>query len=248
MAHVVEFTWASARGADIEPLLTETGSVLLHGVDGPAELRRLAAILGRAITPGAGIPRALKRSDDIYEVKVQDPSGAGLRDRHGNTILSTTASDFPPHTDGYNLVEPPRFVLLLRVDPEDEAPVSSVSDAVAAIASLPAEERALLRRPLYGSAVGELPVLDTVSGQQRVRFNAVEMRRWSGAAARAEQAIATIAPALRKVERRIRLRRGDCLLMDNWRMCHGREALPRESKRVLLRMWIADRRTGADIR
>ena len=248
MSRVVELNWAPARAADIEPLLTEAGSVLLHGLDGPAELRRLARALGRAIPPGAGIPRALRRDDDIYEVKVQDPSGAGLRDGHGNTILSTTASHFPPHTDGYNLVEPPRFVLLLRVDQEDDAPVSSVSDAIAAIASLPAGDRALLRRPLYGSAVGELPVLDKVSGRSRVRFNAVEMRRWSGARACVEQAIGTIAPALQNVERRFRLRRGDCLVMDNWRMCHGRDALSRESKRVLLRMWVADRRTGADVR
>lgn len=246
MALVVEVDWGSARGADIERLLAEVGSVLLHGLDGPAELRRLATTLGRVIPPGVGIPSALRRSDDIYEVKVRDPSGGGLRDRHGNTILSTTASGFSLHTDGYNLVEPPRFVLLLRVSGEDEAPLSSVSDAVAAIASLPAKDRALLRRPLYGSAVGELPVLDTVRGLSRVRFNAVEMRRWSSARVRAERAIATIAPALRDVERRIRLRRGDCLVMDNWRMCHGREALPQDSKRVLLRMWIADRRTDAD--
>jgi alpha-ketoglutarate-dependent taurine dioxygenase len=188
------------------------------------------------------MPADLHGSGDLYEVKIRGHAGHGVLDRHGNRILSTSAAQFPLHTDGYNLAEPPRFVLLLRIDATSEVPTSTLSDVIAAIATLNDADRQRLRCRMYGSARGPVAVLDNAGDAIRIRFNPVEMRRWSAPKDRKaiDDIIATVEAAMALQIRTFELHRGDCVIVDNWRVSHGREALTPRSGRVVLRMWVAD--------
>jgi alpha-ketoglutarate-dependent taurine dioxygenase len=215
-------------------LLAAHGVLLLRGLRGADDLRVAASGLGTPVVPGVSLPAAaVGDAADVYEVKRR---GAGLRDDHRNVITSTTAERFPLHTDGYNLTRPPRFVLLLRIDASAEAAASTVSDARAALCELTPETRARLWRPAFPSARGPVALVEREGSLDRVRCNPQEAARWH--AGEDLSAMTALTAAMDAAVARLTLARGECLLLDNWRVCHGRDDLSSDSDRVLLRMWV----------
>jgi alpha-ketoglutarate-dependent taurine dioxygenase len=180
----------------------------------------------------------------VYEVAVRE-AGKGLTDQHGNTIVSTTAHSFELHTDGYNRPEPPRFVFLLRTDGGVGGPASFVSRSDQAIARLNASTRDALTRAEYPSAAGPIPLLDVPAPSlHRLRFNGTEIEQWSGRGPNPDlgdqqrETLHALAHELRSVRATFTIAPGDCLVLDNWRVCHGRASMSRSSKRVLSRVWV----------
>jgi alpha-ketoglutarate-dependent taurine dioxygenase len=208
-----------------------------------ATLLGVGEMLGTIVTPGVGMPNGA-HDGQIYRVEIRN-AGAGFADQHGNTILSTTNQEFALHTDAFNRHEPPRYVFLARSDDSEDMTRSYLADAREALQLIP-EFVARLSEPIFPSALGAISLVSVAStGQVRVRFNPEELRRWDGRdgnppiTSETELLIAKFSQALQAVVNETVIAPGDCLVMDNWRVCHGRGEMAADSQRVLKRMWVA---------
>jgi Taurine catabolism dioxygenase TauD, TfdA family len=225
--------------------LDADGVLYVEGVEREDDLLVIAAELGQTIAPGVGMSAGM-HDGKLYSVKVRD-EGRGLRDEHGHVILSTTYRAFPLHTDAFNRPQPPRYVLLLRTDegPDDVTP-SHVSDARLALAGVPGDLAHMLLQPSFPSALGLVPLMQTAPrGASRLRFNREEILRWSERREvnppmddRAREAVDQLGDRLVAVQETFTIAPHDCLVLDNWRVCHGRGAMTPTSTRVLQRAWV----------
>ncbi len=234
---------SGAVADDLAGSLGEHGAAYLQYVGEDDNLVSLAPQLGTVVEPGVGMP---DRAHDgrVYRVGVRN-QGEGLRDAHGNVILSSTSLEFPLHTDAYNRPTPPRYVFLLRVDDGDDDTPTYVSDSRPVIKELSEQMVFTLREPVFPSARGPVPVLEPdQQGHDRIRFNQEEIDRWEGEGASpvlqgdARDALSELGEALRRRQEPVTIRHGDCLVIDNARMCHGRPALSPDSDRELTRVWV----------
>jgi len=231
-----------ASNGDIKPIrasLRGAGAVYVRNVRDEPALTRLASSLGRIIEPGAGMPTGA-HTGTVYSVEVHN-QGRGLVDRDGHVIRSSTHLRFPLHTDGYNLADPPRLVFLLCAREGSTRALSYISDAWGVIESLSPDVVSRLAEPSFPSRRGPVSILSrTARGSFRVRFNEEEMERAGGPLwSEARRATAReFGRALRASRGELTIRSGDCLVLDNYRVCHGRAPLPAESVRVLKRVWV----------
>lgn len=219
------------------------GAVYVHGMGtSDATLLEVAGGLGEIIAPGVGMPSGA-HDGCIYTVEVRN-DGAGLRDQHGNTILSTTGHEFSLHTDAYNQRIPPTYVLLLRSDDTDDETPSYLSDTHYAIADLPTDIVAVLRSAIFPSALSQTSIVEQNGSGTVVRFNAEEIARWDGrednlpVSSEGKAAIAALQTSLIAHQETTVLLPGDCLIIDNHRVCHGRGKMLPLSRRVLKRVWV----------
>jgi alpha-ketoglutarate-dependent taurine dioxygenase len=233
-------------GVDVASLrrsLERDGFLLLHDVPDAARLQAIAHQLGEVIRPWVGMPGDT-RTGLTYEVRVRN-AGEGERNMQGNVVLSTTAREFPLHTDGYNQEPPPHYVLLLRTDDSSERPTSQIARFETAVRKLSPSDQALLGEPLFPSALGYLPLRRVVDGRPVAKFNLQDMeqadarlaegpgpaKEWRAVASALGEALASSADTTT-------IGPGDALVLDNWQVCHGRSRLANDSQRVLLRMWV----------
>jgi alpha-ketoglutarate-dependent taurine dioxygenase len=230
---------------DVRTALDRDGAVYLTGVGTEPRLLELAERLGEVIAPGTWVGSAASLHDGrIYSVEVRE-GGAGLADQHGNTVVSSTNRAFALHTDGYSRPEPPRYVLLMRADDGPDDTVSYVSDAHRALRDLDAGACAHLARPEFPSSAGPFTVVERLDDGVRLRFNKTEIDRWAEPDSsdsldhELREAAALLDTALHAHQRSLTIAPSDCLLLDNWRACHGRSAMPADSRRVLKRVWVA---------
>lgn len=235
---------SGAVADDLRGSLGEHGVAYLQHVGEDDELLELAEQLGPVTEPGVGMPSSA-HDGRVYSVEVRN-KGEGLVDEHGNAILSSTSLEFPLHTDAYNRPQPPLYVLLLRADDSEDDTPTYVSDSRPVIADLPDDIVAMLRRPVFPSARGAVPVLQARDdGHHRIRFNHEEIDRWEGQdpsplmEENARDALSELARGLRLHQQPVSIQPTDCLVIDNARMCHGRPALSPDSRRVLKRVWVA---------
>jgi hypothetical protein len=123
--------------------------------------------------------------------------------------------------------------------------MSFVSDAHAAVRALRPDIRAALLKPVYPSARGPVAVIEAHGGMIRVRFNFDELERWGARAdnrpmdRQSEAAVVELRKRLHSQQESLLIESGDCLILDNWRMCHGRSEMQQASRRVLRRVWVA---------
>jgi alpha-ketoglutarate-dependent taurine dioxygenase len=202
--------------------LEESGAVYVEGLGDDQNLLSFAEQFGELVPPVVDMP-ANELDPRIYEVGVRN-EGAGVRDRQGNVPISTTNQEFPLHTDGFNRSMPPRYVFLLRIDDGDDATPTYVSDAASALENLPADARERVRETVLSSA-GDQPV---------IRFNRQKMDDTP-----AGDALDQLSEALRDRREAVVIQPGDCLVVANWRVCHGRSEMPPASSRILHRVWVA---------
>jgi alpha-ketoglutarate-dependent taurine dioxygenase len=222
--------------------LSASGYVCIRGLEDESALLAWAESMGEIVAPGVGMPDGM-HDGRIYSVAVRG-GGKGEVDRYGHSILSTTDRAFPLHTDAYNRPEAPRYVFLLRSDRGTGSTASQVSDAREAIGRLSAEHQSLLREAIFPSAIGPRPLLEPANGTTLFRFNGEEIRRWAdregdGLSAGAAAAMAALEEELTAIQETFTIDPLVCLLVDNWRVCHGRSRIPAGSERVLKRVWVA---------
>lgn len=166
-----------------------------------------------------------------------------------------TSREMPLHTDNApRFVDGgPRWVILAAIDDSSHGPVTRLVDGQKIATSLehthPAVVRTLSRSVLFDRSAERMtpsagPVL-TKGRSWKWRYNTTYIRR--GYTAANLPFPAELATALDTVERLaasdehasdIRLGVGDVLVLDNYRMLHGRSAFEPGAPRHLLRWWI----------
>ena len=168
-------------------------------------------------------------------------------DPGGRTVLSTSADDFPLHSDDTFARAPVRSVLMHCW--QADADGGGVS-RVAHVADIPwractaRDRRARLRVPDFPSPFGLASVLFEPEAGDRgpcIRFNHrrdfVSYGERYGPALAPDQvaALDQVLHAANGCARNMMLARGDCLIVDNRRVLHGRSAFAPRSGRLLQR-------------
>jgi alpha-ketoglutarate-dependent taurine dioxygenase len=213
--------------------LQRDGVLRIRGVPLDGDNRSLRTL---AATLGSTSMRALPRRAGLVEAAgVQRVEALAIEslDQFGKPLLSASGAAFPLHTDESFCDDPAHWLLLHCWR---SAPVGGVSLFADVQEVLRHAERSLrialeqMRLPYPG---GDRVTLD-IHG--RVRFNALECL----ASGRQSPAAALWLPRLIKAfalaAQELRLDSGDLLLIDNWRVLHGRSAFAADSGRLLKRM------------
>jgi hypothetical protein len=236
-------SFASGALTRLKIALDIHGYALIDGLRDTESMVNFLRRFGPIIPPGVAMGHGL-HNQITYEVRVRN-EGQGVNDEFGNPIISTTSRSFVFHTDGYNSTIPPRYVGLFRTDDSDELPLSSVADST----QLDGVDEGLwdeLFDARFPSAIGLVPILENIGPFRRIRFNPVEIRRWSNRIAGLEaqdisEIIAMIdrlSDALSGLAENFVVGQHDCEVLDNWRVCHGRSELQPGSERVVQRVWV----------
>lgn len=237
------------QAADWREQLAVAGYAVVRGValDGDNRaLRALAATLGA--TSASGVGAALNQpnveADGISRVEAMD---VPRQDPAGRKILSTTAGVFPLHTDDTFVARPARYVLMhcWKADAAGGG-VSQLAHVRDILPQLAAQSRAKLREAAFPSPFGPAPVLwdDAASATSCIRYNHRDFVSFSeryGPALTADQArlLDDVLAAARTCAVDVRLAAGDCLVVDNHRMLHGRTAFNPGSGRLLKRLRVS---------
>lgn len=163
-------------------------------------------------------------------------------DPFGNVITSTTNLDFQLHSDEYFSTNPATFLLLLCVRQSLHGGDSLISLIDSVIPLLDDDTRRLLEDPVYPSKIGPVPILIRSEAGYRVRFNQLEMRRaeQGGFApvcdAAHSEVLARLIDSAMKRAIQFRLQPGDCLVVENRKVLHGRVGFEDTPTRLLKRL------------
>jgi alpha-ketoglutarate-dependent taurine dioxygenase len=224
--------------------LAVAGWALVRGVaadEDNAALRALGQALGATSRSGLHAGPNLEQHG-INRVEAMD---LPRLDPSGRVVLSTSADEFPLHTDDTFAASPARYVLMhcLRPDPSGGG-VSLLGHADDIVARLPADTVARLRQCDFASPAGPQPVLFDAGGAQGIRFNRRDMQGYGekfGPVLSADQlaALDQLLAAARGCTHSLRMQAGDCLVVDNHRVLHGRTAFDPRSGRLLKRLRVA---------
>lgn len=158
------------------------------------------------------------------------------------TPISQTCGSFACHTDEYFLEFPASFVLLLCCNPDpDGGGCSLVVHIDDIVRHLSRTSLRTLQQPLFPSHQGMKPVLRNTGDDWRISYNrhqiSQQWKRWE--LTPSPQAIATLDELDHLMNEnciRVEMDAGDCLVVDNQRALHGREAFTRSSIRRLKRV------------
>lgn len=207
-----------------------------------AALRALGERLGPVCWHGAlpGMPNV-----EAHGVNAVQALARPVRDPAGQEVLSTGAQAFELHTDDCHSREPARWVLMhcWRADPHGGDSLLAAAEAI--VAGLDAHSLALLARPDWATPAGRLPLLwRDPRGAWQLRCNrrdleAHALRRGAPLPGPQRAALQALLDAAQAVLVRLRLAPGDCLVVDNRRLLHGRTAFDAASGRLLKRLRIA---------
>jgi hypothetical protein len=206
---------------------------------GNGPLLELAGGLGRVNTGGHG-----EETRDGEGVSLVVPMQRPVLDVTGKPMLSSTASDFPLHTDEAFAAVPSRYVMLhcWRADSSGKGD-SLLANSEAIAARLEPWALDLCHRAQFVWRDCRGPIFTRQAGLDwpAVRFN---LREIAGddlddaADPRARALPEIFLAAAQDAADQILLEPGDCLVLDNRRVLHGRIAFDHGSDRLLKRVWV----------
>lgn len=242
-------------GAAIGVLLdciAEHGRAVITGMpcrEGNGPLLELANGLGTVNPYGAGAS-----TRDGEGVHLVTPYSQPVLDVTGKPMLSNTTTDFELHTDESFAQTPSRYVLMQcwREDSKGGGE-SLLANSEAVLARLEPWAAELCYRAIFVWRKCSAPIFTRRPGLDWpvVRFNAREI---AGDELEGEPDLrARILPevflaAANAAADRVLLESGDCVVLDNRRVLHGRAAFDPASSRLLKRVWVKvadDRATPA---
>jgi hypothetical protein len=229
--------------------LAVAGYVVVPGValdDDNAALRALGAALGATsatgITPG-------QPNVEQYGINRVEAMDLPRIDPGGRTVLSTSADEFPLHTDDTFARSPVRSVLMhcWQADAAGGgvSRVAHVADILAGLAPATVDR---LRVPDFPSPFGLAPVLFAPEAGHGnapcIRFNQRDFVSYGeryGPTLAPDQlaALEQVLDAASRCVQELMLSREDCLVVDNRRVLHGRTAFSPRSGRLLKRLRVA---------
>ena len=227
-------------GANLAAALAAESVVLVEGfpLSTNEQLLECAARLG--CLSRDGITSTDAQPEDRFVHLVRD-RGAPALDPLGNAMISTTNAAQLLHTDEHFSANPAKFVLLLCIRQSDTGGDTLIAGIDEIVPKLDLDIVESLLSPIFPSAAGPVPILGENNGRWSVRFNLLEMERALRAPClqfEAQQftAIKQFVVVAEEVTVRLRLSPGDCLILRNDLVLHGRTTFPAGSRRLLKRV------------
>lgn len=135
--------------------------------------------------------------------------------------------EFPLHTDLAHWSLPPRYFVLRCVVGADDVPTRLVDglDLIAAVGEQRLSRAVIQPRRPLGGQLSLLHLLDRHAGEKVLRWDDLFLVPVTGGGKSAFEAVKGHLAKMERIE--ITLSRpGDTLIVDNWRMLHGRGAVP----------------------
>ncbi|MBL8665418.1 MAG: TauD/TfdA family dioxygenase [Candidatus Odyssella sp.] len=223
--------------------LAEQGWLLVAGVPcwiGNTALLDLAATIGPIKSHGPYRGDLAREGESVNIIRaLPEP----IPDVSGKIMLSTMAVDHHMHTDESFFATPSRYVLLhcWRPDPAGGG-LNTVADLADVLARLTDAERADCVRLRYSWRGVESPIVGAPpdGGPLRVRFNVREAQCLERDTAAGDALAQRFAHAAEEAAVGLALGPGDCLVLDNWRVLHGRTAFAPDSPRLLKRVGVGE--------
>jgi len=219
--------------------LERDGFVLITNGQAQATTLEAASAFGKIVDLEALLPLA------------RIPIVQSLRPREAGTVADNQYSGvhgigtFPLHTDLAHWAIPPRYFVLRCINPAEEVctlvlPWEKVRPALGSIDMAKAVFFGRKKRPGYSGLVRAM-----------CRHEGQTIQRWDSMFLKPLNQPAKDLDALLRDERwthsaeRIPLRRaGDMILIDNWRVLHGRDSVPADSRgRLLERVYLSELNT-----
>ncbi len=183
-----------------------------------------------------------------------------LRYEVGSDVLSNarTWREICLHTDGSFEVNPPRYFILQCLLPDEEPHGSNILvDGISLLSRLPSWVKVILsterflfcrkERAKKSAVISPIILKDPIKdGQIWIRyrndhnFSLRPVNDKSVEKSEIFKALAVFEEILYKVidKKEIYLKKGDVVIIDNYRMLHGRRKLSQRKERVLRRLWL----------
>lgn len=226
-------------GQDIAAALCSASAVIVENFPTDSNLPLLEVATGLGQSSRDGITSASVRPEDQFIHLVSDRGDPAI-DPLGNPMLSTTNSRMMLHTDEHFSACPARYVILLCVRQSENGGDTLLSDIRDIVLKLEETVIQLLLSRAFPSAIGPIPILQMEREAWSVRFNLLEMERASGGRLQFNlheaEAVRQLACTALAESIRIKLLPGDCLILRNDIVLHGREGFPAGSPRLLKRI------------
>lgn len=185
------------------------------------------------------------RSSTAYKaplVELVQARDIGIRSHSGALMYSTTNRHFPCHTDGAHLIVPFEVVILQCVKPDlMGGGLTLIAALDSLLPSLSERSIKVLGRSLFTFQFGLAPILTTTDKAASIRYNRAEIEHCasvSGAVLSAQSiaAMDALDESINLTMQTVALEAGDCLVLNNRAMLHGRTAFDRRAGRLLRRV------------
>ncbi|MGE4071244.1 MAG: TauD/TfdA family dioxygenase [Lysobacterales bacterium] len=218
--------------------LRTAGALRISGVplhpDNDA-LRAMAAELGPVSTRGLSHRAGLVESGAVQRVEALP---GPVLDQYAKSLRSASSEAFALHSDESFCVQPARWVLLHCCQPAETGGDTLLLAVEEILAQVPREVRIALEQLRLPYPCGDRV---TIEPSGMLRFNAEEvesaaLRRGVPLSLPQRGWLARFEQLFARQARRLRLDAGDLLIIDNWRVLHGRTAFAASSGRLLKRL------------
>jgi len=229
--------------SDVKSFVLNPGCLIIRNFDSNLEkglLQNLAKSLGKISLSGINVSGNVLEDGFIHRVEVKEEP---LKDKAGYNILSSTAEVFACHTDDYFSENPVDVVILHCVIPDEfggESIIAYIKDIIDVLDTNTIE---ILSQPTYPVHFGKVSVLEKDINGYKIRYNRLEIERASettGVSLNEEQlnALDNLDNAINKTQVIFKLKKNDCLILNNKKLVHGRTAISKGSNRLLRRVRI----------
>jgi alpha-ketoglutarate-dependent taurine dioxygenase len=180
---------------------------------------------------------------DDLSVYLVEEKGGGVKDELGELILSTTSQAFPLHTDGFARRCPYDLVVLLCVRAAASGGESVLSSLSHVLPRLSASARDELQQEQFPCCYGKTSIIYGSGNHINIRYNSLELRSQQHhqnacLTERASHAVLELDEALewKNAQYIFQMKFGNCLILDNHRVLHGRLPFSSGSQRLLKRV------------
>jgi len=216
--------------------LQDPGAVLI--TDFPIEsdgatLVRFGAALGTLSTRDVTVPL----NEWVQRVEALDNA---VKEPGGYEVLSASSKLFPCHTDEFFERDPAQMVLQLSVRAAEcgggQTLLAFLNDIWT---QLNADSIDILSQCEFPARFGSTPILVATDRGRRVRYNRGRLLQYE-LTENQMNAVEDLERAINVVKQCFLMRPGDCLVLNNWTVLHGRTDFAENSSRLLLRMRVLD--------
>jgi len=229
--------------SNVKSFVSNPGCLIIENFDSDLEkglLQNLAKSLGKISLSGINVSGNVLEDGFIHRVEVKEEA---LKDKSGYNILSSTAEVFPCHTDDYFSENPVDVVILHCVIPDEFGGESIIAYLKNILDFLATKTIKILSQQTFPSHFGKVSILEKDINGYKIRYNRLEIERASkitGISLNEKQitALDHLDNAINKTQIIFKLKKNDCLVLNNKKLVHGRTAISKDSNRLLRRVRI----------
>jgi alpha-ketoglutarate-dependent taurine dioxygenase len=226
-------------GLQIVNELRRSGAVIVSDLPDEPHERALLALAQAIGTVRKQALLGASKGTYVFPIHVRQ---IPLKTPLGRDVASHSNGYFDWHTDEFFTLDPADIVLLHCVRPDRDGGGASLLCHIDDVTrKLKSDQLKKLQQPIYPHARGQANILQRQDGGWLIRYNRMLIQEEAGKQQKtihpeAQCALSALDAAIECSRKEIALSAGDCLIVDNLRVLHGRRAFNPKSTRLLKRV------------